>query len=455
MFMATPVLMPRQGQSVETCLILQWKKHKGDVVRKGQAICEVETDKATFEVESPADGVLLETFFDEGRDVPVLATIAAIGQPGESVESLRPGRDTGVQKEVVETERSEKPVEAAKTGVGAERRTAQPSAQIGDGRTNISPRAKKLAERGGIDTTGLVGTGPEGRIIERDVLKEISSKEPLTPAAKELVASTGVLPPAAGSGMGGRITARDVAAAVADAPQTQKTPDAVREIPLKGIRKLIADRMLASLQTTAQLTLNSSADARAILDFRKKLKASPEELGLSGITINDLILLAVARTLPDFKELNCHFLGDKILQFESVHLAFAVDTPRGLMVPVIRHTNTLSLKAISDEAKRLREGCIKGGISPDDLKGGTFTVTNLGNFGIEAFTPILNPPQVGILGVGNVNPKPVQVEDEVAFVPHIGFSLTINHQVVDGALAAKFLQGLSKAVSTIDLLLAI
>jgi pyruvate/2-oxoglutarate dehydrogenase complex dihydrolipoamide acyltransferase (E2) component/tRNA A37 threonylcarbamoyladenosine synthetase subunit TsaC/SUA5/YrdC len=250
----------------------------------------------------------------------------------------------------------------------------------------------------------------------------------------------------------------------------------VEVVKVTGVRKVIAERMLASLQATAQLTLHASADARALQSLRARFKASDPAFGLQGVTINDLILLAVARTLPGHRDLNAHFQGDTLSRFEHVQLGLAVDTPAGLMVPVIRNADQLSLRQISQEAKRLVAACQARRVAPDELRGGTFTVTNLGGLGIESFTPVLNPPEVAILGVSNINLKPVlgdasldsrrsasRVADplsmtgseaSVAFVPHIGLSLTINHQVVDGAPAARFLQALARNLADIDLLLA-
>jgi pyruvate dehydrogenase E2 component (dihydrolipoamide acetyltransferase) len=219
------------------------------------------------------------------------------------------------------------------------------------------------------------------------------------------------------------------------------------------VRKVIAERMLQSLQTTAQLTIHASADARVLQALRRRFKESPEAMGLRGITINDLVLFAVARTLPAHPALNALFNGTEIHQYRSVHLGVAVDTPRGLMVPVIRAAETLSLRQLSTEARRLAAACLENKITPDELTGGTFTVTNLGAFGVESFTPVLNPPQVAILGVCTIQPKAVEMDGEVQFIPHIGLSLTINHQVVDGAPAARFLQALGQAIAAIDLLL--
>ncbi|NUQ04709.1 MAG: 2-oxo acid dehydrogenase subunit E2 [Anaerolineae bacterium] len=306
----------------------------------------------------------------------------------------------------------------------------------------------------GIDDSKKLGPA------ERDVQAALEAQPRMTPLARSMVASGDFVAPPTGSGAGGRITTRDLqptASAPAAAPASAAVPveDRVEVLPVRGTRRIIAERMLASMQTTAQLTLDMPADARALQAFRKQLKASPEALGLQKVTINDLLLLAVSRTLPQFPDLNALFTGDSIAQHRSVHLGFAVDTPRGLIVPVIRHADRLSLKDLSREARRLADACQNGKITPDELSGGTFTVTNLGSLGVEHFTPILNPPQVAILGVGSIHLKPVEDEDEVAFIPHIALSLTINHQVVDGAPGARFLQALSRNLSQIQLLLAL
>jgi pyruvate dehydrogenase E2 component (dihydrolipoamide acetyltransferase) len=208
--------------------------------------------------------------------------------------------------------------------------------------------------------------------------------------------------------------------------------------------------MLNSLQNTAQLTLNTSADARSILGYRAKCKTAPEEAGVGGISINDTTLYATLKTLAEFPELNAHWLGDKMVQFENVHLGFAVDTPRGLMVPVIRFANLMTLKQLSAETKRLAEACVEGTIDPDELTGGTFTVTNLGTMGIESFTPVLNAPEVGILGICAIQPKPVMNGSDVEFVPHMGLSLTFDHCAVDGAPAAKFLSVLRQKLTDFE-----
>jgi len=448
--MATAVVMPKQGQSVENCIIVGWKKAVGDQVAAGEILAEVETDKALLEIESPASGVLLARFFEAGDEVPVLTNIAAIGQPGEDVSNFWAAG--AKEKPAAKVEAA--PVPASPPPAAA---TAAPLSEF----VGISPRARNLAQQKGVEVASLAGSGPGGRIIERDVQAALVKKPAMTPLARSMAAHGGFNIPPHGSGVSGRIMADDLQTVAQPEPVVPVLPVAapveeeVRTIAVKGIRKVIAGRMLASLQTTAQLTLNASADARALLAYRQRLKESAEALGLRQVSINDLLLLALSRVLPQYPDLNATFSDDTISQYKNVHLGFAVDTPRGLMVPVIRRANTLSLKEIAQEAKRLAAACLDSTISADEMNGGTFTLTNLGSFGVESFTPVLNPPQVAILGVGNINLKPVQVEGEVQFIPHLGLSLTINHQVVDGAPAARFLQAFAQGVAQIELLLAL
>ena len=446
--MATPVLLPKQGITVESCLIVEWKKKKDEGIKKGEVVCTVETDKATFEVEAPADGVLLETFFGEGDLVPVLTNIAVIGKPGEDTGEFRPDGTQAPGLAPASEEQRAGAVQKDKVlaeGDGGERP-----------RMRVSARARRLAKQRGVPLSSVPGTGPGGRIIERDLIEASGQQQPLTPAAMEKMIATGKEPPVMGSGIGGRVLAADIGGleGMPLIPVRPGQEDRIREIPMTGFRKIIADRMIASLQTTAQLTMNSSADAGALLSYREKLKSSPESYELRDVTLNAMVLYATVRTLGRHRNLNGIFTGDKILEYENVHLAFAVDTPKGLIVPVIKNAQDLGLKRVSDEAKRLTEACLEGKVNPDELTGGTFTVTNLGMMGIESFTPVLNAPQVAILGVSGIGLKPVMRSGEVSFVPHIGLSLTINHQVVDGAPAARFLQELSQAIAHFDLNLA-
>jgi pyruvate dehydrogenase E2 component (dihydrolipoamide acetyltransferase) len=442
--------MPRQGQSVESCIIIEWKVNEGDTVTEGQALCEVETDKATFEVEATASGTVLGIFYPADADVEVLKVIAAIGEPGEDVSALRPADDAAEEAPAAP---AAEPAQKIEEAVPAPQAAAPVPASSFSG---ASPRAKNLAEQKGVDVAAVAGTGPNGRVIERDV--QAAQSAPVSPAAQAKAAAEGLAVPGTGSGIGGRVLAADLVAvapeAVGTAVASMDFPGSLTEIPVKGVRKVVAGRMLASLQNTAQLTLNTSADARSVLGYRGKCKAAPEDAGVGGISINDVVLYATVKTLVEFPELNTHWLGEKMVQFENVHLGFAVDTPRGLMVPVIRYANLMSLRQLSAEAKRLAAACIDGTVDPDALTGGTFTVTNLGAMGIESFTPVLNAPEVGILGVCAIQPKPVMNGADVEFVPHMGLSLTFDHAAVDGAPAARFLASMREKLAAFELTLA-
>lgn len=417
--MTTQVVLPKLGNTVESSIIVAWLKQPGDRVEAGEPICTIETDKSTMDVPSTASGVLLQHLVNVGDDVPVQTPIAVIGDNMPTTEKGSTG---------------ELPA--------------------------ISPRALKLAQEHGIDPLQIAGSGPGGRIIERDVRARIESKRAvarITPVARAMVEHGGYAAPERGSGPGGRITKDDLIPVSGQAqPRESSASSDYEVIPLSGMRRVIAERMRTSLQSTAQLTLHASADARALLAYREKLKAGDESLGLRNVTINDLVMFAVARTLLQFPALNATFEGGELRQYARVHLGFAVDTPRGLLAPVIRDASSLSLKRLSEAAKALAADAIAGKLAPDVLAGGTFTVTNLGSLDIESFTPILNPPQVAILGVGNINLKPIIPEgtSEVVFAPHLSLSLTVDHQIVDGAPAAKFLQALARNLAQIELLLA-
>lgn len=422
---------------MESAIILRWHVAVGDAVNRGDVICEVETDKAVVEVESTASGVLLAHLAEEGAEVPVLENIAVVGQSGESfTEFASSASPQGA---------TPNPGLASAPSV-AEAPEAHSPQRTRDGRIAISPRAKHLAVDYKIDYAAIQGSGPEGRIIERDVRALMERQPKLSPVAKKMLDS-GEYQLAVNRPTGERVTKADLR------PATDESTVSVETIPLRGVRKTIANRMLESLRNTAQLTLHRNADATTLRRLRDKFKRSDETLGLRGVTINDLMLFAVARTLPTFPQLNALFENETIYQHRAVQLGMAVDSERGLLVPVIRGADTLSLRQLSAEASRLSDACRDGMIQPDKLSGATFTVTNLGALGVESFTPILNPPQVAILGIGAISLKPVDGDKGIEFLPHIALSLTVNHQVVDGAPAAHFLAKLAGNLLDLDMLL--
>lgn len=434
--MAEAVIMPRQGQSVESCIFSEWFVKKGEKVKKGDILFAYETDKAAFEQEAPADGVLLATFAEEGDEIPVLQTVAVIGQEGESIDAFVPG-NTPTTAPVSVQEVSPEIQEDQKVTVSVQSVSS-------DAHLKISPRARKLADRERIALKEIAGTGPEGRVIERDIQNAIKSQPKATPLAKAISQEDKIALPSKGSGFGGKVRAADVR----QMPSVTLAND-FSDKKISNIRKIIAANMYESLANTAQLTLHTSADARNILAGRQTFKARSAEGYAYNITINDMVSYATVRALLTNPEINIHFMGDSIRSFSNVHLGFAVDTPRGLMVPTVQAANHLTIEGLSAKIKELAEACQKGSIDPEALKGATFTMTNLGGFGIEMFTPVLNPPQAGILGVNTITHQPAQLEGGVfGFIPKIGLSLTFDHRALDGAPAARFLQTVVKEIES-------
>jgi len=424
--MATVVIMPRQGQSVESCVITAWNKKLGDTVAEGDVLFSYETDKSSFDELATTSGSILAVFAEEGDDVVCLEPVCVIGQPGEDISALLPGKaeeEKGTSEEVKVEQAVETPAFAA---------TAAP--KVDGDRIFISPRAKHLAERTGADLTQAVATGPNGRIIERDVNKLLDEGKLIGTAEKE--------------------------APAAQKPDVAPTPvveNEYEDVKLSGIRKTIARNMVQSLTNLAQLTLNTSFDATELLAWRKTIKANGEKMGLPDINLGDMVMYAVAKTLPSHPDLNAHYLDEQgvIRHFNTVHLGIACDTERGLLVPTVRSADRMSLSAFALASKKLIKDAKGGTIAPDDLRGATFTVTNLGSMGIESFTPVINPPQTGILGVCATTYRIKEVDGEEVSYPAMGLSLTFDHRALDGAPAAKFLKDLTRNLENFSLLMAL
>ncbi len=406
--MAEIVIMPKQGQSVESCVITEWHKKTGDAVKPGDVLFTYETDKATFEEEAKIEGTLLAILAREGEDIPCLDAVCVIGSEGEDIGALLAERSGGKAAAVTPAEADAK-TEAA--GIHA-----QPAPRS-DGRVFASPRAKAAAERQGVDAADAVPTGPNGRVIERDIYALSAQAESSVRAAQtERAAET--------------------------------AEDAYADQPLSNVRKVIAKTMHLSLSAMAQLTHHASFDATRLLALRQRFKESGGEYG--DITLNDMILYAVSRTLKNHPPLNAHFLDDKMRFFRIVNLGIAVDTERGLLVPTLFNADFRSLRQISQDAKQLIKMAQSGSISPELLTGGTFTVTNLGSLGVESFTPVINPPQTAILGVCAIVSR-IKASGDV--YPAMGLSLTYDHRATDGAPASRFLKELCANLENFDLLL--
>lgn len=392
---------------METCIITSWFKVKGEKVSEGDILFSYETDKASFDLESTVEGTLLDIFFKDGEEVPVLVNVAVIGKPGESTESFNPHQSAGESSEPEETEA------AAGVSAAPEVREMPATGTSPDGKIRISPRAKRLAEELQISYSGLQGSGPNGRIVSSDIEKILSEK---------------VIAPSAPSKAGVEYT----------------------EEPLSNVRKLIAKAMHASLQNSAQLTHHMSADVRHILEARQTIKSRlNNDKSQQDITLNDMICWCVVRALEKFPEANSHFLGDRIKTFHKVHLGIAVDTPRGLMVPTVKNAGDMKLEQLSKELKSAADACKKGSINPELIQStsATFTVSNLGNYGVEMFTPVINLPQAAILGVCTIINRPANMGNNIfGFVPYIGLSLTYDHRAIDGGPATLFLKEIKEQI---------
>jgi pyruvate dehydrogenase E2 component (dihydrolipoamide acetyltransferase) len=439
--MAVGVIMPRQGQSVESCII-EWRVKEGDTVKEGDILFAYETDKASFEEESPAAGTVLKLLVEDGDDVPCLDTVLVLGEPGEDISSFM--KDGGAEQPTPTAQAAEDTVASKAEPVATATTTSDADV------TKISPRAKGIADRQGLDLSKAVPTGPNGRIIERDVAVLAEKGYKVTGAASGAYQGG-----AQGSGLGGAVTTADLNAGPAATPAAAAVSEAAyTDVKLSGVRKAIAKSMHASLSQMAQLTHQSSFDATAILAYRERIKANMEKLGLPNITLNDIVLYAVSRTLKNHPDLNAHFLGDFMRLFSSVNIGMAVDTERGLLVPTVFGADKLSLAEIAAKTKELAAAAQSGKISPDLLSGGTFTVSNLGALGVEMFTPVINPPQTAILGVCNIIYRQKKAGDSFVTYPAMGLSLTYDHRAVDGAPASRFLKDLCTSLEAFDILLA-
>lgn len=451
--MAHVVIMPKQGQSVESCIVSEFKVKVGDTVKAGEVLFGYETDKATFEEESKVDGTVLAIFWKDGDEIPVLENVLVIGNPGESFEEFAPkgpgdsaGVSEGTPSETLQPEARSIPQQAAVPSVASSDSTESP----------VSPRAKKLAAEKGVDAAHLVGSGPYGRVIERDVVAAAVAQGRLTGLAKAKLAEGGLMSPGVGSGLAGAVKGADLKVWKPSHTEGLSGEGAEFEVvKMSNMRKLIAKSMYNSLQNSAQLTHMLGADARRLQALRKKAKKALEEGKVdANITINDFVCFAVIQALQKFPNLNSHCLGDAMRLFKAVNLGLAVDTERGLMVPAVPHADAMDIVTLSKALKKVADDSKKGSVNPDLLspEAASFTVSNLGGFGVEWFTPIINVPQSAILGVGTIVPRPKVLPDGAyAFVPYLGLSLTYDHRAIDGGEATRFLKQVAAEIENLDI----
>jgi pyruvate dehydrogenase E2 component (dihydrolipoamide acetyltransferase) len=389
--MAVEVSLPRLGQGMEAGTIVRWLKSEGDKVDKGEALYELDTDKVTQEVEAEASGTLLKILAEEGEEIAVGKRIAVIGEQGEAVAVSDADAPETASEEETRTATEPRASESGAREKAAEGRPLDSA----EGRVKASPLARRVARERGIDLAGLTGTGPEGRIVAEDVERAAATPAHATAGAAPLEAEV---------------------------------------VPLTSIRRTIARRLTEAWEAPAfQITM--SADMTRALALRERLRDEK-------VTVTDVLTKLSAIALLRHREVNAHFVGDELRIFPSANVGLAVATERGLVVPVIRECERKSLVQIAVERGRLVERAREAKLSADDLEGGTFTISNLGMFGVEQFIAVLNPPQAAILAVGAIEERPVAENGELVVRPSMSMTLTCDHRAVDGARAAEFLREL-------------
>ncbi|WDL97583.1 dihydrolipoamide acetyltransferase family protein [Alicyclobacillus sp. ALC3] len=425
--MATEVIMPKLGATMEGATILQWYKGEGEPVQKGEPILEVQTDKINIDVEAEASGVLLKQVYEAEAEVPVNTVIAYIGQAGEAV-----GGDPARSTATVNSETATVSTAAAlQTGSGAEQ-TVSVSAIVG--RPRATPSARRLAKLYGVDLLAVQGSGPHNRIQKVDVEQFVAVRQGDEPA-RAPAAST---PTPAG--------VPRFSATVEQAQGTTESalpmPREATRIPVTGVRKVVGQRMASSAFSAPHVTLTSEVNAKEVVSLRNRLLPVIEAQTGHRLSYTEVIILAVARALRRNPMLNASYQGEYIEVYENVHVGMAVAVPNGLVVPVVRNADQKGLLQIVQECKQLAQAARENRLKLDQLSGGTFTVSNLGMYRVEAFTPIINMGETAILGVGRLVEKPVVVAGSVEVGPMLTLSLSFDHRVVDGAPAAQFLTDL-------------
>jgi len=415
------------GDTMEEGKILRWIKHEGDAVKKGESLAEVETDKVNIEIESFASGVLRKILVSEGKSAPIGAGIALIGSPDEPLPEGISG--SANNKEAVappatgtSSTATRQQAPSTQPSPAAQNSTSQTATQVKDapvsydaqGRIFISPLARRFAEEQSVDYKQIRGTGPNGRIIKMDVEAALAHTAPApSPTFVPVV---------------------EPAPAFVDSGE-------VIEIPLSAMRRTIARRLSQSMQTAPHFYVTSIIDTGKLAELRKQINAyAASDASSVKVSFNDLIIKAVARALVKMPQVNVSFAEDKLIQKKQVHIGIAVALEQGLIVPVIHNAQQHGILDIAREAQRLAEAARSGKLRPEDLSGGTFTISNLGMFDVDSFTAVINSPESAILAVGSITPTPVVVDGQVAVRDRMKVTLSSDHRAIDGATAARFLQ---------------
>ena len=441
--MAHPILMPKPGQMTEECVLVAWHKNEGDVVKKGDVLFEIETDKSNMDVEAFEEGVLLKRVVEVGQTVPVNAVCAYVGEPGEAIPDAATAAAVVAAPKAEAATPSPAPTQVqtpapAALAPKAEASTAaavaaEPSLAGGDGHLRISPRASRLAADSGIDPRTITGTGPEGRIIERDVKAAVDA------------ASARPAPATVATPIAPRPEATPSAAPAPARPIYVADPEDEAPRQMSRMRRIIGERLTLSATTVPQFTVTVAVDMTRLLTVRTEQKTAG-----NALTVTDFIVSAAAQTLAEFPDVNSRTDGVSVWPRRRVHVGLAVSLPDGLVVPVIRDADRRSLVELHTRAAALAESARNGTLTPDDMTGGTFTISNLGMFGVDEFSAIINPGESTILAVSSIVPTPIAVGDGIGIRQVMKLTLTADHRIVDGELAARFLNALRRRLQDAD-----
>ena len=455
--MATKVIMPKQGLQMKKGTIRKWLINEGESIEIDAPLFEIETDKLTIEITSPASGTLLKIIRQEEEVVPITETVAAIGEPEEDISDILAEAEGQASAKAASTDQA-KSEETAPPAAGIAAATETPAAPVektvdAAGRRFMTPRAKMRAVEEEVDINAITGTSPQGWIIERDVLEQAAQyrqQNRATPLAAKMAADAGLrLSEITGTGTNGRVTREDVEKVMASgAGAGMQRRRGTQLVPFEGMRKVIADRMMESLQNSAQLSHKIKVDMTEIIRLRESYKQE----GIK-ISINDVLIKIVSKALMEFPMVNASLTEEGILLHDYVNMGIAVAVENGLIVPVIRDADLMDLLEIAASGSGLVEKAKSGSLEPEDYTGGTFTISNLGMFEIDEFVAIINPPESAILAVGKIDKVPVVRNEEIVIRPVMTLSLTYDHRVVDGAPAAQFLQRVKKIMENPYLLL--
>jgi pyruvate dehydrogenase E2 component (dihydrolipoamide acetyltransferase) len=435
--MAHEIVLPQWGMEMQDGTIVKWLKQEGDSIQEGESLVEIETAKIETEMESTASGVLAHILVPEGATVPIRTVLAIVAAPGEQVPRP-PGAAPSVTPASATTPATPSPA------------TVAPPRLAGQGAPQVVPAARRLAQDRGVALAQIMGTGPGGRILLEDVQRAIDARSAapppagagavqITPVARRMAQQHGIdLDQVRGTGPRGRILSEDVERAIATQarPTAQPTAPPAQVVPIRGIRQTVATRMLQSLQSMAQVTLTTEVDVTDAMQLREGLVRHWKDEALSPL---HLVVKASARALKEHPRMNALQRENAVELVQEINVGVAVSLPEGLIVPTIRRADEKHLAQIARESRDLANKAREGKASYEEVTGGTFTITNLGAYGIDAFTPIINAPQVGILGVGRVVDKPAVYRGEIAKRSMLFLSLTFDHRVIDGAPAAAFL----------------